>query len=221
MLAAIAAVGTASANPILWDIAPTNNASQVAATVADFIAAGVTEDLTGATVANVNGAQIMTSGNITLSLNRGVAVHASGAEYTGEGSALIRDYMYIRDGTQATGTVSGLSLELDPSTAYSFYIWGKGDNVDQYSTLTYDGTPIDISNADPFTTDADNFVAKYTFTTGTTVDDTLEFLWDNNNPSRYRAINGFAIAAVPEPATLGMVAVFGGGMLFIRRRLKK
>ena len=27
------------------------------------------------------------------------------------------------------------------------------------------------------------------------------------------------LAAIPEPATLGMVALFGGGILFIRRKL--
>ncbi|MDF7823599.1 PEP-CTERM sorting domain-containing protein [Pontiellaceae bacterium B12227] len=31
-------------------------------------------------------------------------------------------------------------------------------------------------------------------------------------------INGFDLVAVPEPATLGLVAAFGGGVLFIRRR---
>lgn len=32
-------------------------------------------------------------------------------------------------------------------------------------------------------------------------------------------INGFQMVAVPEPATLGLVAMFGGAVLFIRRRL--
>lgn len=33
------------------------------------------------------------------------------------------------------------------------------------------------------------------------------------------AIDEFRISTIPEPATLGLVAVFGGGILFIRRRL--
>ncbi len=33
------------------------------------------------------------------------------------------------------------------------------------------------------------------------------------------SITGGSIVAIPEPATLGMVAVVGGGMFFIRRRL--
>ncbi|MCK4563543.1 MAG: PEP-CTERM sorting domain-containing protein, partial [Verrucomicrobia bacterium] len=33
------------------------------------------------------------------------------------------------------------------------------------------------------------------------------------------AITGVIIEQIPEPATLGMVALFGGGLLFIRRKL--
>lgn len=33
------------------------------------------------------------------------------------------------------------------------------------------------------------------------------------------SVAGFQIVQVPEPATLGMVALFGGGILFIRRRM--
>jgi hypothetical protein len=31
-------------------------------------------------------------------------------------------------------------------------------------------------------------------------------------------INGFVLRSVPEPATLGLITAFGGGILFIRRR---
>lgn len=33
-------------------------------------------------------------------------------------------------------------------------------------------------------------------------------------------VGGDTIIAIPEPATFGLIAVFGGGMLFLRRRLK-
>ena len=32
-------------------------------------------------------------------------------------------------------------------------------------------------------------------------------------------IDDVTVSAIPEPATLGMVAAFGGGILFIRRKL--
>ncbi|MDF7799744.1 PEP-CTERM sorting domain-containing protein [Pontiellaceae bacterium B1224] len=34
-------------------------------------------------------------------------------------------------------------------------------------------------------------------------------------------VNGLQLRAIPEPATLGLVAVFGGGMFFMRRRFKR
>jgi len=37
----------------------------------------------------------------------------------------------------------------------------------------------------------------------------------NDNP----VINAIVVEAIPEPATMGMVALFGGGILFIRKRL--
>ena len=41
---------------------------------------------------------------------------------------------------------------------------------------------------------------------------------DNNN--RFRDVDFSFTTAIPEPATLGMVAAFGGGILFIRRLLQ-
>ncbi len=35
----------------------------------------------------------------------------------------------------------------------------------------------------------------------------------------YAIYDGVTLQAIPEPATLGMVALFGGGILFVRRRL--
>jgi len=43
----------------------------------------------------------------------------------------------------------------------------------------------------------------------------LAFTVTGPNP----VINAIVIEAIPEPATLGMVALFGGGIVFIRRRL--
>jgi hypothetical protein len=49
--------------------------------------------------------------------------------------------------------------------------------------------------------------------------DTISFVvgWNGNNARDETALNG-TINVIPEPATLGMVAVFGGGILFVRRR---
>lgn len=56
--------------------------------------------------------------------------------------------------------------------------------------------------------------------TGTFTADVVTFHTDRNLGGGSRAgLSGFKITTIPEPATLGMLAVFGGGILFIRRRL--
>lgn len=45
------------------------------------------------------------------------------------------------------------------------------------------------------------------------------FAIEGQRRSSHTSITGLTFDAIPEPATLGMVAVFGGGILFIRRRL--
>ena len=45
-----------------------------------------------------------------------------------------------------------------------------------------------------------------------------EHIWSVLNTTKNARTVGAAFAAIPEPATLGMVAAVGGGILFIRRR---
>ncbi len=56
---------------------------------------------------------------------------------------------------------------------------------------------------------------------GTTFDGMRIIGHDSNGPDghNYFTLMETRIAAIPEPATLGMVALFGGGILFIRRKL--
>ncbi|MCK4563048.1 MAG: hypothetical protein KAU94_00075 [Verrucomicrobia bacterium] len=56
--------------------------------------------------------------------------------------------------------------------------------------------------------------------TGTFTADIVTFHTDRNLGGGSRAgLAGFKITTIPEPATFGTLAVFGGGILFIRRRL--
>lgn len=95
---------------------------------------------------------------------------------------------------------------------------GTSDSGDAFDTT---GTPFDFSG----TTVGGNGTAIAAFNFDNTSDNFADTLLD------YQAINtdldgsrarfyGIVIDAevVPEPATLGMVALFGGGILFIRRR---
>lgn len=85
--------------------------------------------------------------------------------------------------------------------------------------LTQDNTPAASSfsiGADTQTTDASN-PASYTeganYVKFSSVDVSGGVTVDINQGP----INGFQMVAVPEPATLGLIAAFGGGLVFIRR----
>lgn len=220
-IAAAAAVQFVTAAPILWDITVDSDYS-TNADVADFTAAGVSEDLTGASVSTVLGAVsgTMTADNgVTLSFADGESAkgtYANENEMTGAGAALICDYINTKNNGPLTMTIGGLSSQLEADTTYSFYLWGIGDSEDQNSTFTFGGTEITVGSADPDNADASDYMAEFTFTTESTVSDTLEFIWDDSNERS--ALNGFAIVAVPEPATFGLFAAVGGAVLFIRRR---
>lgn len=49
--------------------------------------------------------------------------------------------------------------------------------------------------------------------------DTLVITSSGLNNSRFRDLGFSYTTGIPEPATLGLVALFGGGILFVRRRL--
>lgn len=82
--------------------------------------------------------------------------------------------------------------------------------------LVYTDTEASISNLGAMLDGTADF-----FTGGYNTTDSAHF---NGIADQYRisdtALTTGEMLAVPEPATLGMVAVFGGGMLFIRRRLR-
>jgi hypothetical protein len=228
MVAAFAAVSAVSAAPILWDINSPSDVETVDSTVADFTAAGVTQDLTGATVQNVAGSQNMSSGGTTVSLSSGASMYGNNTVLTYNGGTIVQEYLSVRDvdidATPITVTIGGLATQLDANTDYNLYIWGIGDNSDQEGTFIFNGErksgAADI-HPTTGTTEASVFLNTFTFNTGGTVSDTLAFDWgvgDYVGSREYAGFNGFAIVAVPEPATFGLIGIVGGAMLLIRRR---
>ncbi|MDF7809488.1 hypothetical protein P4E94_18745 [Pontiellaceae bacterium B12219] len=198
--------------PILWDIGIPSNGDNIPSTTEDFVAAGVTEYIGDATVANVAAAQNMVDAGISVGLSAYAGSYIPGATYTGAGASIMKEYIYNKGNTEIT--VGGLSLRLTENTEYSLYLWGKGDAVDQTSIFTYDGVSIETSTNDVFTSDATNFMARFSFTTGATVADTLTIGW--NRVAAYTAFCGFAIVPVnytnpnPEVGEISMEIISGG-----------
>lgn len=207
---------SSQAEVILWDLNLVSGTGNDG-TVADFIELGVTEDLSGAAVTQVlaSASNTMTAGSISLSYDGAVAQDVN--SYT-EDNGVLADYIYLANGLNGGPVnmqISGLSSVLSANTTYSFYFIGAGDNTNQGAQVTFDGDTLttDSNPSNPIT----ERVAKFSFTTASTVSDTLDFTWERIGDNDYSGFNGFAIAAVPEPTTIGLIGAFGFVLIISRR----
>ncbi len=201
-----------AATVFLGDIHGYNTNTGSTATAADFTSMGVSEDLTGASVnvMTVPTLSSVTGGGLTISFSN---PFKGGGKYGTSANALEDDYIFLNQNTgsaSTVGTISGLSITLDANTTYSFYLFARGGATNQTSTFTYDGTELS-------TNDTTTPYAKYTYTTGAVVADTLEFNWKPVGAQTYGVINGFAFVAVPEPSSAALLGL-GGVLLVLRRR---
>lgn len=197
----------------------------------NWVNAGVAEDISngaggtinsGGTVYNINGMTASVSGagswsgtfpangmlNDYLSVNSGTASVSIGGLDTG----------VTTDGysTEIYGDMEGNTFTLQADQQYKLYLFGMGDADGQDTTFTFDGVSKTTSSvlAGP----EDSHYVTYEFTTGADVSDySLDFTFSNNT-AQYAAFNGLALVAIPEPATLGLITAFGGGLCIIRRR---
>jgi hypothetical protein len=107
--------------------------------------------------------------------------------------------------------------------------WGKawiGDGPDG-GTIKFD-----IDEGGTFTLEDVDFVRWHPSSWSTVTGASMETMWDAGNLTRNGEQVGtfaenftvsdlgsaFTLQAIPEPGTLGLIGVFGGGMLFVRRR---
>lgn len=215
IFAAWAALHTAGAASVLWDIVATNNPCSSPASLADFKAAGVSEDLSRASVSHVHGklkGKMVSKDGVTLSYGsreQSKVLFANENSMAGAGSAVIRDYLMIRDVSDFAGPIhfriSGLRAKLNPHTEYSFYLWGTGDESCQNSSFTFAGETVTVSDADPCVADGSQYMAKFTFSTGADVSDTLDFVWSRSSSSERSGFNAFAIVEGERTAPLGLL----------------
>ena len=110
---------------------------------------------------------------------------------------------YMYNGTGRTIDISGAT------GAYDLYILSQDSNPTVIGSFTLGAATKSTIAVSPSTyVDGENYVkfANVPMTGGVSV---------TINSGTF---NGLQLVAIPEPATLGLVAVFGGGVLFIRRR---
>ncbi|MGJ8653881.1 MAG: hypothetical protein ACSHX8_11450 [Opitutaceae bacterium] len=219
----ITATSAVSAENILWDFGGRTNTES---DISDFVAAGVTEDLTGSTVTNIKGATEMSDGTVSVSFSETISCAHYPKVYDAEGSSLMNDYAYLigpddYSPVNASFSISGLSSVLEPNKEYGFYIWGKGDKVHQYSTLTFEGDTQTVNaTLDARYHSADNFYVKFKFSTDEVIVDRLSIDWKKaQTDDQYAAINGLAIVYIPEAniSTL-LVGALSLSLAMVRRR---
>ena len=122
------------------------------------------------------------------------------------GAAYELESLVLWNGAEAWGGVYYNNRGLDAFTM-SF----STDGTTFGDTIAVDSTIIaEIPDFDAETFAIPNVTAQYVM---------FSDLVNGNGNGAHTAISEVRFTAVPEPATLGMVALFGGGILFIRRRL--
>ena len=133
---------------------------------------------------------------------------------------------------QDTGHVLGLGDQFNGSFAWrDAYSWGTGETIDMLLFYTVDNT-LGGTRTTLFTLNSGDEEINNTWETEIlsltaavtdvgAVGKTLFVAFEGNGVSgeSYARLDNVYLEAIPEPATLGMVALFGGGILFIRRKL--
>ena len=153
----------------------------------------------------------------------GYTMHNSGHGLTAQGStttlSMLRNAVYIgQDAT--TLTITGLNS----ASAYDIYIAGfssnypSGANFSTSNTTSTLGTQTYLSNA------GDQSSAwvqgqNYVLFEDVVPDGSDTIVINSTQVEIYTFFSGFQVVeSVPEPATLGLFVVFGGGFVFVRRR---
>jgi hypothetical protein len=146
---------------------------------------------------------------------------ATAALYTTD---LMTDWNYARKanlGVQVSGLAAGdyevYAIVREPTNLANTYDIGIGLNGSSLADLAYTGSIAadGEANGTATWTAGVNYVMT-TVTVGSTTD-AITVISDPVNGT-FGSISGLQIVSIPEPATLGMITAFGGGMLFIRRR---
>lgn len=188
--------------PLLIDIMRAGQGA--AATPQDFAAAGVEENLGGATVARVGvpstaGSSFGAAGLVfTFSnpYNASYDVSLLGSEEHTSGNALLDSYVYLNSLGSGPGpvtvTISGLRNILSPQTRYRFYLFGTaGSDQNQNARFTFLPGGITKTTLVPGAMSAAS--VSFYFTTGSVVSNSIAFTWARVGTDQYSAFNGIAI----------------------------
>lgn len=204
-------------------------------TSAGYSAVNSTDDIVAdgfdsvVTAVNVFGGADSTVNGVTFTADSYTAGDGGG----GIGYSLVNDGTY--EAAQSTMTVTGADFlfstvnlgdtgqfiadavtGLDADTDYVLEVYLSDEHSSRKSDLYYS---IGTESGSIAYTQGSGPATKLQVAFNTEDDTTFNWSIMNDETGGYHTkISGYALYAVPEPATLGMLAAFGGGILFIRRR---
>ncbi len=125
------------------------------------------------------------------------------------------NFWWAFDSSTEAITIHGLDTELTYNVRlYALNPRDPGTGTD--TEITLNGIMIDGGRqGDRWHSDATPFNWSGVSATGA---GELAFSWNATDPDN-PILNAMVIEAIPEPATMGLVALFGGGLVLIRKRL--
>ena len=162
---------------------------------------------------------------------QGISVINGGGMNTSYGPT---DFLFSwTDGTAGSGDSTGfaypqfvsdtgnggvqLSFNIAEAGAYrlNFYVATYDYVLDATATLGSDGTPVtELSGAGLGTLDDYKFTVDFTTSGADTLD--LDIIGQSGG-AQIGVAEAFTLEAIPEPATFGLIGLFGGGLLLARR----
>jgi hypothetical protein len=218
------AAGAAQAAPISWDASSKISDDSDVSTNGDLVWAYNFGTTSAATVNGVTftGVNTATTTGITTDMTSGIANFGNSI---GTYASLSSAYQaLVGPGGYKTGTAGFYNLTgLTQGHTYEVQFWvddsrsreSRGDFWFRQLTLDNSGDPAIV--VDYNVTDTDGDVGQFiigTFTADATEEQLISFV---SGAPQLNAIQ-LRTTAIPEPATIGLVAAFGGGILIIRRR---
>ena len=210
---ASAVLGTASASPMLFDVDFPDSAGAVS-TQTGWTSTG----LAGQNNVNFTGV----GGAVLDGRNRGLS-NTDGPSGDTSNNDMWRDFIFAdeRGADIPSPADAGIDISIDgllADTVYSVRLWAFDDSSNGGRNMTWNGVPLGIPNSPDPTSLADQ-VVSFMATSDSTGALLLEGrIGDPRGDCCNVFVNGFEISAVPEPATIAMIALGIAGLGYGQRR---